>query len=61
MEIIGQVIIYIMMAFLLVGAVMSLFNDTSGMGKEFKEGIYAIGPIFLPVAGIMCLIRFSAT
>ncbi|MBB4930515.1 ethanolamine transporter [Lipingzhangella halophila] len=56
MEIIGQVIIYIMMAFLLVGAVMSLFNDTSGMGKEFKEGIYAIGPIFLPVAGIMCLI-----
>ncbi len=56
METLGQVIIYIMMAFLLVGAVMSLFNDTSGMGREFKEGIYAIGPIFLPVAGIMCLI-----
>jgi ethanolamine transporter len=56
METIGQIIIYIMMAFLLLGAVMSLIDDKRGMGKEFKEGIYAIGPIFLPVAGIMCLI-----
>lgn len=56
MEIIGQVIIYIMMAFLLVGAVSAIFNDEKGFGKEFKEGIYSIGPIFLPVAGIMCFI-----
>lgn len=56
MEVIGQVIIYIMMGFLLIGAVSALFNDEKGFGKEFKEGIYAIGPIFLPVAGIMTLI-----
>ncbi|QVQ50838.1 ethanolamine utilization protein EutH [Spiractinospora alimapuensis] len=56
METFGQIIIYVMMAFLLAGAVMSLINDQSGIGKEFKEGIYSIGPIFLPVAGIMCLI-----
>ncbi len=53
MEIIGQAIIYVMMAFLLIGAVCSLIDDTKGFGKEFKEGIYSIGPIFLPVAGIM--------
>ena len=37
MEIIGQVIIYIMMAFLLVGAVSAIFNDEKGFGKEFKD------------------------
>lgn len=56
MAIIGQVIIYIMMAFLLIGAVSSLFDSEQGFGREFKEGIYAIGPIFLPVAGIMTLV-----
>lgn len=56
MEIIGQIVIYIMMAFLLIGAVASIIDDTRGFGKEFKEGIYAIGPIFLPVAGIMVLV-----
>ncbi|MDA2893332.1 ethanolamine utilization protein EutH [Mycolicibacterium sp. BiH015] len=53
MEIIGQAVIYIMMAFLLIGAVCFLRDDSEGFGKEFKEGIYSIGPIFLPVAGIM--------
>ncbi|MFB0836098.1 ethanolamine utilization protein EutH [Arthrobacter halodurans] len=56
MEIIGQVIIYIMMAFLLIGAVSAIIDDDKGFGKEFKEGIYSIGPIFLPVAGIMVFI-----
>lgn len=56
MAIIGDIIIYIMMGFLLIGAVSSIFNSEKGFGREFKEGIYAIGPIFLPVAGIMVLI-----
>ncbi|MDO5052369.1 MAG: ethanolamine utilization protein EutH [Pseudoclavibacter sp.] len=55
MEAIGQVVIWLMMAFLLVGAVASMRDDERGMGKEFKEGLHAIGPIFVPVAGIMCL------
>jgi ethanolamine transporter len=52
-EYIGQAVIYIMMAFLVIGAVCSLIDDSKGFGKEFKEGIHSIGPIFLPVAGIM--------
>ncbi|WP_336715511.1 ethanolamine utilization protein EutH [Arthrobacter sp. USHLN218] len=56
MDVIGQVIIFIMMGFLLIGAVCALFNDETGFGREFKEGIHAIGPIFLPVAGIMTLV-----
>lgn len=56
MDILGKVIIFIMMGFLLIGAVSSLFNDEKGFGKEFKDGIHSIGHIFLPVAGIMVLI-----
>ena len=48
MEVIGQIIIFIMMGFLLIGAVCAIFDDEKGFGREFKEGIYAIGPIFLP-------------
>lgn len=56
MELIGQIIIYIMMVFLIIGAIASIFNDTKGFGKEFKEGIHSIGPIFLTVAGVMSII-----
>ncbi|GAB3498953.1 ethanolamine utilization protein EutH [Nocardiopsis coralliicola] len=56
METIGQAVIWVMMAFLLLGAVCSLFDDQRGFGREFVQGIHAIGPIFLPVAGIMCLV-----
>lgn len=58
MEIIGQVIIYIMMAFVLIGAVAAVINDEKGMGREFKEGIYSIGVIFLPVAGVMVFMPY---
>lgn len=53
MEIIGQVVIAIMMIFLIIGAIASIFNDETGFGREPKEGIHSIGPIFLTVAGIM--------
>ncbi|WP_298045670.1 ethanolamine utilization protein EutH [uncultured Citricoccus sp.] len=58
MEIIGQVIIYVMMAFVLIGAVAAIVNDDKGLGREFKEGIYSIGVIFLPVAGIMVFMPY---
>ena len=58
MEAVGQVIIYIMMAFVLIGAVAAIINDEKGLGKEFKEGIYSIGVVFLPVAGIMVFMPY---
>ncbi|WP_169250883.1 ethanolamine utilization protein EutH [Brevibacterium sp. 'Marine'] len=61
MEIIGQAVIAIMMIFLIIGAIASIFDDDRGFGREFKEGIHSIGPIFLPVAGIMALIPILST
>lgn len=56
MELIGQIVIYIMMAFVLIGAGAYIVKPTSKIGLEFKEGIISIGHIFIPVAGIMVLI-----
>ncbi len=58
MEAVGQIIIYVMMAFVLVGAIAAVINDERGLGREFKEGIYSIGVIFLPVAGIMVFMPY---
>lgn len=58
METVGNVVIYIIMAFVVIGAIAAIRDDESGMGKEFKEGLHAIGPIFIPVAGIMASIPY---
>lgn len=58
MEIVGTAVIWLMMAFVVIGAIGAIKNDTKGIGLEFKEGLYSIGPIFLPVAGIMASIPF---
>lgn len=56
MELIGQIVIYIMMAFVLLGAGAYIANPKSAFGLEFKEGILSIGHIFIPVGGIMALV-----
>lgn len=53
MENIGTVVVYIIMACALAGCLASVIKPESGLGKEFVAGIDAIGPIFLPTAGIM--------
>lgn len=58
MALIGDIVIYIIMAFVVIGAIAAVRDDEHGMGKEFKEGLYSIGPIFVPVAGIMASIPY---
>lgn len=41
------------MACAIIGCIASIINDESELGNQFLEGINSIGPIFLPVAGIM--------
>lgn len=53
MELIGQVVVYIIMACALIGCIASVIKPESELGQEFVAGIDSIGPIFLPVAGIM--------
>ncbi|MDR2672823.1 MAG: ethanolamine utilization protein EutH [Coriobacteriales bacterium] len=53
MEIFGFVVVLIIMVCALAGAIASVIKPESALGQEFVGGIDSIGPIFLPVAGIM--------
>src|SRR5699024_9614752 len=57
---IGTWIIYLIMAFVVIGAIAAIRNPERGLGKEFMEGLYTIGPIFIPVAGVMATIPYLA-
>ena len=53
MELIGTIVVYIIMAFAIAGCLASVIKPESELGQQFVAGIDSIGPIFLPVAGIM--------
>ena len=53
MELIGTVVVYIIMTCALVGCIASVVRPESELGQQLVAGIDSIGPIFLPVAGIM--------
>lgn len=55
---IGTYIIYIIMICAVAGAIASIRDPEKGLGKEFIEGLHSIGPIFIPVAGIMASIPY---
>ncbi len=55
---IGNIVIYIIMACAVAGAIAAIRNSEEGLGRQFMEGIHAIGHIFLPTAGIMASIPF---
>src|SRR5262245_49006622 len=53
MEVIGIAVITVVMACAAAGAVASILDSESELGKEFEEGLHSIGPIFVPTADIM--------
>lgn len=53
MEMIGTVVVYIIMACAIAGAVASAIKPESELGQQFIAGVDSIGPIFLPSAGIL--------
>ncbi|NSY41231.1 ethanolamine utilization protein EutH [Leisingera sp. ANG59] len=55
---IGTYVIYVIMICALIGAVASIVDSESDLGKEFTAGLHSIGHIFIPVAGIMASIPY---
>lgn len=53
MVLFGNIVVYIIMACAIIGAVASIVKEESELGQQFLEGLNSIGAIFLPVAGIM--------
>lgn len=56
MELVGQIIVWIMMGFMVLGAGAYIVRPESPLAGEFRDGIYTIGQIFIPVAGMMGII-----
>jgi len=56
--IVSEVIVDVLMFTATLGGISSIFNDKRGIGKEFIEGVNTIGPIFIPIAGVMASIPF---
>ncbi|MET3557184.1 ethanolamine transporter [Streptococcus rupicaprae] len=50
---INEIIIYIMVLFMLIGAVDKSIGGKLGLGEKFEEGIMAMGALALSMAGIM--------
>ena len=58
MIMVGNIVIYIIMACAVLGAFAAIKNSDEGLGKQFMEGLHAIGHIFVPAAGIMASIPY---
>ncbi len=50
---INSVIIFVMMLFMIVGAVDKLRGNKLGYGQEFDEGFRAMGPLAIAMAGVV--------
>ena len=52
---INEIIIYIMVIFMAIGAIDRIFGNKLGLGAQFEEGITAIGALALSMVGIIAL------
>ncbi len=50
---VNKVIVFIMMIFMLVGAIDKIRGNKLGYGEQFEEGFNAIGPLAIAMAGVV--------
>ena len=50
-----EILILVMAGFALLGAVDRIFGNRTGLGKEFEDGILAMGALALAMVGIISL------
>ena len=52
MVLLGQIIIWIIMACAVVGVIGAIRDEKIGIGKEFMTAFHQLGIIFIPFAGL---------
>ncbi|WP_432806732.1 ethanolamine utilization protein EutH [Mesobacillus maritimus] len=55
MNVINEVIVYIMVVFLCIGAIDKCLGNRLGLGQKFSEGFMAMGSLTLSMVGIVSL------
>lgn len=52
---INEIIIYVMVAFMALGAIDKCIGNKFGLGEQFEEGIMAMGSLAVAMVGVICL------
>lgn len=52
---INEIIVYLMVVFMALGAIDRIIGNRFGLGEKFEEGIMAMGSLALAMVGIICL------
>ena len=52
---INEIIVYLMVIFMVLGAADRIVGNRFGLGEKFEEGITAMGSLALAMIGIICL------
>ena len=52
---INEIIVYLMVIFMVLGAIDRIIGNRLGLGEKFEEGILAMGSLALAMIGIICL------
>ncbi|SFB28542.1 ethanolamine utilization protein EutH [Clostridium frigidicarnis] len=52
---INDIIIYIMVVFMVLGAIDKCLDNKFGLGEQFEEGFMAMGSLALAMVGVICL------
>lgn len=52
---INEIIVYIMVLFMAIGAIDKCIGNKFGLGEKFEEGIIAMGSLALSMVGVICL------
>ena len=52
---VNEIIVYLMVLFMALGALDRIFGNRLGLGAEFENGILAMGSLALAMIGIICL------
>ena len=52
---INEIIVYIMVVFMALGAIDKCIGNKFGLGEKFEEGIMAMGSLAVAMVGVICL------
>lgn len=58
---VNEIIVYIMVGFMILGALDKIFGNRFGLGEKFDEGILAMGALAVAMVGVISLAPVLAT
>ena len=58
MEMLGNIILYIIMGCCVVGALAKIIKEDSGLAQSFDEGLYTMAKMFIPIVGLMVSVPY---